>query len=64
MNGQRHLIAASYDVQRSPGFFQIGRIRSVKQLIIDPILVYSTFLAGPALRMATLSRLILRKRFT
>ena len=46
MNGQRRFIAASYDVRDRQASFTLGAYDRSKQLIIDPILVYSTFLGG------------------
>jgi hypothetical protein len=46
VNGQRRFIAASYDVRDRQASFKLGAYDRSKQLIIDPILVYSTFLGG------------------
>ena len=47
VDGHRHLIAASYDVHSDhQASFSLGAYDHSKQLIIDPILVYSTFLGG------------------
>ena len=46
VNGQRRFIAASYDVRDREASFRLGAYDRSRQLIIDPILVYSTFLGG------------------
>ena len=49
VNGTRHEVAASYRVDRDDVRFEVGAYDKGLPLIIDPILVYSSFLGGTSL---------------
>ena len=46
VDGERRYIAANYTVHNKEARFSIGAYDHSKKLVIDPILVYSTFLGG------------------
>jgi hypothetical protein len=49
INGKRRYIGGHYVLQGSEVSFQVARYDTTRRLVIDPVLVYSTFLGGPSL---------------
>ncbi|MFN2510104.1 MAG: SBBP repeat-containing protein [Pyrinomonadaceae bacterium] len=46
IDGERHEVAVRYDVRGNKVSFEVGAYNTNQTLIIDPVLIYSTFLGG------------------
>ena len=52
VNGARHEVAGSYQIQNQLVGFHVGEYDASLPLVIDPVLVYSTYLGAAALDLA------------
>lgn len=46
IGGQRRIVAAAYDIRRGAVTFRVGEYDHSRPLVIDPVVVYSTYLGG------------------